>query len=68
MHNEVSACNCEKKVHLLKKCVSKMDKLFHRSEKEYMKQIEKLRQELDIKETTLQVYLIPKRVALNCSP
>lgn len=32
-----------------------MEKGFQRSEKEYLKQIEHLRQELDLKENTLQV-------------
>lgn len=55
LKNLISNCSCDKKVHVLKKCVSKMEKSFQRSEKEYLKQIEHLRQELDLKENTLQV-------------
>ncbi|VEN35729.1 unnamed protein product, partial [Callosobruchus maculatus] len=49
--------NSEERVIVLQKCVSKMDKLFHKSEKEYMKQISKLKQELEIKEKVAQVIL-----------
>lgn len=55
LKNQVSNCTCDKKVHVLKKCVSKMEKLFQHSEKEYVKQIEQLRQELELKENALQV-------------
>lgn len=53
--NQVSSCSCDKKIHVLKKCVSKMDKVFQRTEKEYLKQIEQLRQELELKDNALQV-------------
>lgn len=43
------------KILTLKKCISKMDKLFHKSEKEYLKQIEKLRLDLDKKDKVAQV-------------
>ncbi|XP_050308847.1 centrosomal protein of 112 kDa-like [Anthonomus grandis grandis] len=57
LKTQISNCSCEKKVHVLKKCVSKMDKLFQKTEKDYIKQIEQLKQELELKEGSLQVQL-----------
>ncbi|CAH1154398.1 unnamed protein product [Phaedon cochleariae] len=59
-HNNVP----EEKVFVLKKCVSKMDKLFHKSEKDYMKQIEKLKQELELKDKVAQIQLRTQRAEL----
>lgn len=47
--------NSEEKIFNLQRCVSKMDKLFHKSEKEYLKQIEKLKQDLAKQEKVAQV-------------
>uniref|UniRef100_A0AAR5QEG8 DUF4485 domain-containing protein n=1 Tax=Dendroctonus ponderosae TaxID=77166 RepID=A0AAR5QEG8_DENPD len=62
--NQVSSCSCDKKIHVLKKCVSKMDKVFQRTEKEYLKQIEQLRQELELKDSALQVQLKVQKAEL----
>lgn len=45
----------DEKIQTLQKCVTKMDKLFHKSEKEYLKQLDKLRQELEKKEKIAKV-------------
>lgn len=55
IENAFSSHNSGEKIVVLQKCVSKMDKLFHRSEKEYQKHIDKLRQELDLKDKVMQV-------------
>lgn len=47
--------NSDEKIYNLQRCVSKMDKLFHKSEKEYLKQIEKLKQEIVKKDKLTQV-------------
>ncbi|XP_074039750.1 uncharacterized protein [Leptinotarsa decemlineata] len=54
----------EDKVYVLQKCVSKMDKLFHKSEKEYLKQIEKLKQELELKDKVTQIQLKTQKAQL----
>nr|CAH7733582.1 unnamed protein product [Callosobruchus chinensis] len=56
--------NTEERVIVLQKCVSKMDKLFHKSEKEYTKQISKLKQELEIKEKVAQIQLKTQKAEL----
>lgn len=55
IENAFSNHNSDEKIVVLQKCVSKMDKLFQRSEKEYQKQIDKLKQELDLKDKVMQV-------------
>ncbi|CAG9773601.1 unnamed protein product [Ceutorhynchus assimilis] len=57
LKDQVSNCSCDKKVNVLKKCVSKIDRLFQKSEQEYVKQIQQLKQELELKESSLQVQL-----------
>lgn len=47
--------NADEKIFTLQKCVSKMDKLFHKSEREYLKQIEKLKQDLEKRDKITQV-------------
>lgn len=54
--------NSNEKVINLQRCVSKMDKLFHKSEKEYLKQIDKLKQELIKKEKVAQVRFLSNSV------
>ncbi|CAH2002558.1 unnamed protein product [Acanthoscelides obtectus] len=62
---ESSMCNNNgERVIVLQKCVSKMDKLFHKSEKEYMKQISKLKQELEIKDRVAQIQLKTQKAEL----
>ncbi|CAH2002560.1 unnamed protein product [Acanthoscelides obtectus] len=56
--------NNGERVIVLQKCVSKMDKLFHKSEKEYMKQISKLKQELEIKDRVAQIQLKTQKAEL----
>lgn len=43
------------KISFLQKCIGRMDKLFKKSEKDYNKQITKLRQEISIRDKSLQV-------------
>uniref|UniRef100_A0A6P7GU61 Uncharacterized protein LOC114342326 n=1 Tax=Diabrotica virgifera virgifera TaxID=50390 RepID=A0A6P7GU61_DIAVI len=40
----------EDKIILLQKCISKMNKFYQKSEKEYLKQIEKLKQDIEFKD------------------
>ncbi|EFA08996.1 probable DNA double-strand break repair Rad50 ATPase [Tribolium castaneum] len=48
----------------LKKCLSRLDKVLHRNEKDYSKKIEKLKEELDLKEVTSQVQLQAQKADL----
>ncbi|KAG5890578.1 hypothetical protein JTB14_012706 [Gonioctena quinquepunctata] len=54
----------EEKMCVLHKCVSKMDKLFLKSEKEYMKRIEKLKQELALRDKVTQIHLKTQRAEI----
>lgn len=47
--------NSEERIYTLQRCVSKMEKLFNKSEKEYLKKIEKLKEEIDKKDRVAQV-------------
>lgn len=47
----------DEKILTLQRCVSKMDKLFHKSEKEYLRQVEKLKHELEKKDRLTQVII-----------
>ncbi|XP_023309729.1 uncharacterized protein LOC111691336 [Anoplophora glabripennis] len=64
IENAFSNHNNDDKIIVLQKCVSKMDKLFQRSEKEYQKQIDKLKQELDLKDKVMQIQLKTQRAEL----
>ncbi|XP_044253284.1 early endosome antigen 1-like [Tribolium madens] len=48
----------------LKKCLSRLDRILHRNEKDYTKKIEKLKEELDLKEVTSQVQLQAQKADL----
>lgn len=52
----VRSANAEQVLNL-KKCLSKLDKVLHRNEKDYNKKIEILKQELDMKEVTSKVLI-----------
>lgn len=54
--------NSDEKVIDLQRCISKMDKLFHKSEKEYLKLIEKLKQELIKQEKVAQVKFVSNSI------
>lgn len=45
----------EEQVIQLKRCISKLDKHLHKSEKEYIRRIRKLEHELEVREMTSQV-------------
>ncbi|XP_030750483.1 coiled-coil domain-containing protein 186-like isoform X2 [Sitophilus oryzae] len=64
LQNHLTSCECDKKLGLLKKCVSKMDKTFKRSEREYLRQIEKLKEDLNSKEISLQIQLNAQKTEL----
>ncbi|XP_060521949.1 coiled-coil domain-containing protein 18-like [Cylas formicarius] len=70
LRSHISRCSCNQKMALLRKCVSKMDKLFQRSQKESAKQIEKLQMELEKKNHTLQRCMKTQKLELlsRCSP
>ncbi|RZC35607.1 intracellular protein transport protein USO1-like [Asbolus verrucosus] len=48
----------------LKKCISKLDRVLHKNEKDYVKKIEKLKQELEVRDMTTQVQLRTQRADL----
>ncbi|XP_057659799.1 uncharacterized protein LOC130896049 [Diorhabda carinulata] len=50
LRKRVETSNFDEKILTLRKCVSKMDKLYEKSEKEYLKRIEKLKKELSLKD------------------
>lgn len=67
LRKEVEQCivtRGDDKINVLKKCISKMDKLFHKSEREYLKQIEKLKQDLELKEKVQQIQMITQRAEI----
>ncbi|XP_063916598.1 centrosomal protein of 112 kDa-like isoform X2 [Zophobas morio] len=48
----------------LKRCISKLDKVLHKNEKDYIKKIERLKQELEVKDMTNQMQLQTQRADL----
>lgn len=62
--NSTTLENGSEKVKYLQKCIVKMDKLYHKAEKEYTKQINKLKKEIDYKDRTLQVQLSTQKAEL----
>lgn len=59
----------DERIIFLQKCIAKMDRLFQKSEREYCKQIEKLKQELENREKAIQIQLQTQRaeVITRCS-
>lgn len=58
----------EQKVMYLQKCIIKLEKLFNKSEKEYLKQITKLKYEVELKERATKVIIerLLLEFFLNC--
>lgn len=56
--------NGTEKIHYLQKCVMKMDKIYHKAEKAYTKQIQKLRKEIEYKDRTLHIQLSGQKAEL----
>lgn len=63
---DVSEAHSEK-ITFLQKCILKMEKLYQKSEKDYLKQIAKLRYELDLKEKTIQIQLSKQKADILTS-
>ncbi|XP_044759275.1 centrosomal protein of 112 kDa-like [Coccinella septempunctata] len=68
---EASSTNTsnDERILFLQKCITKMDRLFQKSEREYCRQIEKLKQELDNREKAIQIQLQTQKaeVISRCS-
>ncbi|KAF5295219.1 hypothetical protein FQR65_LT10503 [Abscondita terminalis] len=78
MHDEVTTIRTEieesrdshqnesnsEKIVYLQRCISKMDKLFRKSEKNYLKQIAKLKTEIEMKDTVIHIQLSSQRAEL----
>lgn len=53
--NTATLENSSDKITYLQKCVMKMEKLYHKTEKEYTKQVNKLKKEIENKDRIMQV-------------
>lgn len=62
--NSATLENSTEKINYLQKCVLKMDKLYHKAEKEYTKQINKLKKEIEHKDRSLHVQLSTQKAEL----
>lgn len=56
--------NQSEKICFLQKCILKLEKLYHKSEKEYTKQITKLKREIEFKDRAAQVQLTTQKAEL----
>lgn len=54
MVESINANSNDDKIVFLQKCVAKMDRLFQKAERDYQKQIQKLKATLDQKEKSMQ--------------
>ncbi|CAH0563780.1 unnamed protein product [Brassicogethes aeneus] len=59
----VNLC-CNNKIDFLQRCIKKMDNLFHRSEKEYINQVKRLKRQLDNKEKSMLMFLKSQKVGV----
>ncbi|XP_049826375.1 uncharacterized protein LOC109598209 isoform X2 [Aethina tumida] len=62
MVESINANSNDDKIVFLQKCVAKMDRLFQKAERDYQKQIQKLKATLDQKEKSMQILLKSQRV------